>query len=156
MPDLFSLQGLANLGKYLSKWRREWQLCLDQLPTRNRDYPIGEMKPIGYIILQHRERQNRLVTAHRRWVDRIPKTYSESVLDEAHSNADNDFDPNLIGHVRNYQSMMALSHEARKPVFELRSADGVIGSHFKVVQEADETYAKLAQEIAKRIGMAFD
>jgi len=157
IPDLFSLQGLINVGKYLVEWRRDWQGGLERLGNTtigNAKYPKGKMQPIGYIILQHRERQSRFVASHQRWVDRIPETYATRVINQPYFQAQ--VDSNLIGQVRNYQSLMALSHEARKPVFELRSADGVVGSHFKVVQEADETYAKLAQEIAKRIGMAFD
>jgi cellulose biosynthesis protein BcsQ len=155
VPDLFSLQGLANVGKYLIQWRQDWQNGLDRADFKNTDYPKGEMQPLGYIILQHRERQNRFVASHQRWIDRVPKTYAQNVLSQ-HDVIIPEPDPSMIGQVRNYQSMMALSHEARKPIFELRPADGAIGSHIRVVQEAEETYSDLAQIVAHRIGMRFE
>jgi len=152
VPDLFSLQGLANVGEFLLRWRKQWQRGLEG--NTQSGYPIGKMEPVGYIILQHRERQSRLVAAHQRWADRIPETYTQKVLQSTAGNADPD--PNLIGHVRNYQSLMALSHEMRKPIFDLKPADGAIGSHNKVVQEAETTYYELAQVVAKRIGLHFN
>jgi chromosome partitioning protein len=157
VPDLFSLQGLINVGKYLIEWRKDWQNGLQRANEGNikiNEYPEGKMQPLGYILLQHRERQSRLVGAHQRWADRIPHVYTAQVLKS--NDQDQVPDPNMIGQVRNYQSMMALSHDARKPVFELRPADGAIGSHLRVVQEAYETYSKMADSIALRIGMKFD
>ena len=154
VPDLFSLQGLSNVGKFLVEWRKDWTNGLERANLQNNGYPTGKMEPIGYIILQHRERQSQLVASHQRWADRIPETYSRTVLGQ--ENGVHDPDPNLIGQVRNYQSLMALSHEARKPIFDLKPADGAIGSHNRVVQEAEATYYELAQVIATRIGLTFD
>jgi cellulose biosynthesis protein BcsQ len=154
VPDLFSLQGLKNVGKFLMEWRRKWQQALQQTDAETSPYPAGKMEPIGYIILQHRERQSRLVLAHQRWADRIPQTYSSSVLNQA-AGADADSDEHLIGRVRNYQSLMAFSHEARKPVFDLKPADGAIGAHGRVVQESEQTYYQISDVIAERIGMTF-
>lgn len=154
VPDLFSLQGLANVGKFLLDWRKDWQHGINRADTSNKGYPMGKMEPIGYIILQHRERQSRLVASHARWADRIPDAYATKVLRQSGEILTPDL--NLIGQVRNYQSLMALSHEARKPVFDLKPADGAIGSHFRVVQEAEKTYYELAQVVATRIGLSFD
>lgn len=155
IPDLFSLQGLSNVGRFLAEWRTDWANSLTKagLPNRS-DYPEGKMKPIGYIILQHRERQSRLVASHQRWAERIPETYANQV--RGPSNQDDSSYPDLIGQVRNYQSLMAFSHEARKPIFDLKPADGAIGAHTRVVQEAEETYYELSKEVAARVGMSFD
>jgi cellulose biosynthesis protein BcsQ len=154
VPDLFSLQGLSNVGRFLVEWRNDWRNGLARAHVQNGDYPPGNMHPLGYIILQHRERQSRLVASHQRWADRIPETYSKSVLGQA--NGTHQPDPNLIGQVRNYQSLMALSHEARKPIFDLKPADGAIGSHNRVVQESEATYDDLAHIVARKIGLHFE
>lgn len=156
VPDLFSLQGLKNVGKYLNQWRSDWQGALQKVQTPEK-YPTGQMQPLGYLILQHRERRSRFVAAHQNWVSRIPKTYRESILGENGDDiSDTEKDPNQIGLVRNYQSMMAMSHESRKPVFNLKPADGAIGSHLRVVRESEETYEQLAKTIAARIGITID
>jgi cellulose biosynthesis protein BcsQ len=156
VPDLFSLQGLTNVGKFLAEWRQDWKNGLERSTGdgNSGEYPSAQMQPIGYIILQHRERQSRLVASHQRWADQIPKTYARDVL--KHENGAYPSDPNQIGQVRNYQSLMALSHEARKPIWDLKPADGAIGSHNRVVQEAYSTYHELAGVIAEKIGLTFD
>jgi len=154
IPDLFSIQGLKNVGKYLVDWRKDWQQGLNNLKVAAEKYPTGKMQPIGYIILQHRERQSRLVAAHQRWAAKVPQTYIESVLGQSYEDTEND--PNMIGSIRNYQSMMALSHESRKPIFDLKPADGAIGSHVRVVKESEDTYRNLAIVIAERVGLSLD
>lgn len=50
VADLFSLQGLRNLGPTLREWRRAWQdLGLPSFPA-SIDAPGGAMQPIGYVV----------------------------------------------------------------------------------------------------------
>jgi chromosome partitioning protein len=60
-------------------------------------------------------------------------------------------DENCLATLKNYNSLMPLGQEARKPIFALKSADGAIGAHAGAVQEAFKDFAKLAREIAARI-----
>jgi hypothetical protein len=43
-----------------------------------------------------------------------------------------------------------MAQEARKPVFDLRAADGAIGAHAATVQEARSNFKDLALELARR------
>jgi chromosome partitioning protein len=80
--DLFSLQGLRNLGPTLRDWRRAWQdLGLPNVPATI-EAPGGEMRPIGYVVLQHAVRLDRPVKAYDRWLRRIPTDFHRSVLGE--------------------------------------------------------------------------
>ncbi|WP_205744342.1 AAA family ATPase [Dyella sp. M7H15-1] len=81
-PDLFSLQGLKNLGPTLREWRKGWQKRLFELPqAANIQAPSGQMAPGGYVVMQHGVRDSRPVKAYQRWLNRIPAVYRESVLD---------------------------------------------------------------------------
>ena len=82
-PDLYSIQGLRNLGPTLRRWRREWSERVQRNPVADLDVPGGEMMPIGYVVMQHAVRLNRPVKAYERWMDRIPDAYRSFVLDEA-------------------------------------------------------------------------
>ena len=42
-PDLFSLQGLSNLGPTLRRWRQEWQERLEKNPAADLKLPLGRM-----------------------------------------------------------------------------------------------------------------
>lgn len=43
-------------------------------------------------------------------------------------------DPNCIGLVRNYHSLIKMAQEARKPMFLLKPADGALGAHARLAQ----------------------
>src|SRR5205807_3363805 len=65
-PDLFSLQGLRNLGPTLRRWREEWKKRIEQNPDPELALPSGRVQPVGYIVLQHSGRLDRPVKAYDR------------------------------------------------------------------------------------------
>jgi chromosome partitioning protein len=147
VPDLFSLQGLKNLGPMIRKWRLEWAARLSHNPDPSLDLPAGQIQPVGYIIMQHAERLSRPVRAYERWANRIPEDYSREVLGQPPGT---DPDANLLARVKHYRSLMPMAQEARKPMFHLTSADGAIGAHTRAVAEARDNFAKLAAELLER------
>lgn len=152
--DLFSLQGLKNLGETLRKWKKDWRIARSQRDEDSKEFdlPEGNIQPLGYIVMQHAQRLDRPVKAYANWIQRIPEIYSRHVLNE--SPPTGEFDPHEVGLVRHYVSLMAMAHDARKPIFYLKPADGAVGSHVKLVQRAMDNFEQLALEIAKRIGLA--
>ena len=154
VPDLFSLQGLKNLGPTLKKWRSGWRRRLSQKPKSLKiPLPSGRMAPAGYVIMQHVERRRRPVKSYQKWVDRIPATYREYLLDQtAALKTDVVEDPNRIGLVRHYQSLMPMAQDARKPVFFLKPADGAIGAHAQSVSKCYNDFRRLTESILQRTG----
>lgn len=149
-PDLFSLQGLQNLGPTLRTWRSQWQDRINRNRLADLPLPSGEMRPEGYIILQHSARRNRPVKAYQRWADRIPAAYREYVLDEGPVEASFprvEEDPYCLALLKQFASLMPMAMEARKPVFLLRHADGAIGSHTLAVQHAYQTFERLTYRL---------
>ncbi len=150
-PGLFSLQGLRNLGPTLHTWRKSWRQRLDAKPDDlDIPMPTGAMKPAGYVVMQHVERKNRPVKAYQRWVSRIPQVYETSVLRSSHPTVSPELDPNRIGFIKNYQSLMPLAEDARKPIFKLTPADGAIGAHATAVSKCYLDFKNLAQKIVSR------
>jgi cellulose biosynthesis protein BcsQ len=150
-PDLFSLQGLRNLGPTLRRWRKEWQERLVKNPVGDLKLPTGRMHPVGYIVLQHSVRLDRPVQAYNRWIARIPQVYRDAVLGEP-ANGDITVidDPHCLALLKHYRSLMPLAQEARKPMFHLKPADGAIGAHLQAVQSAHRDFVALAHGIAER------
>jgi hypothetical protein len=154
-PDLFSLQGLRNLGPTLRAWRGEWAERLAKSPDPLLELPAGNMEPVGYVVLQHSVRLDRPVQAYDRWIARIPDVYHREVLGDHEGTAlpvADDFA--CLAQLKHYRSLMAMAHENRKPVFHLRAADGAIGSHAAAVRSAHSDFHALAEEIARRTGVA--
>ena len=147
-PDLFSTQGIRNLGPRLRRWRSDWKERLDKNPDPTLGLPSGAMRPAGYIVMQHSVRMDRPVKAYDRWIARIPQVYREYVLDEAGPDETSvRLDPNCLALMKHYRSLMPLAQEARKPIFHLRPADGAIGSHYQAVQSAHADFLLLADRI---------
>lgn len=150
-PDLFSLQGLKNLGPTVRRWREEWQERIPKNPASDLALPKGKMQPVGYVILQHGVRFDRPVKAFQRWIERIPHIYSAEVLQEPNETAlTPSTDPNRLALLKHYQSLMPMAQESHKPIFQLKPADGAIGAHIAAVKLVYWDFKDLAQKIAGR------
>jgi cellulose biosynthesis protein BcsQ len=152
--DLFSLQGLRNLGPTLRAWRAEWRKRLENWPNPAFALPAGAMQPRGYIVMQHVDRLSRPAKAYKKWVDRIPSTYRESVLGEPKTTQLTPTDTHCLARLKHYRSLMPMAQEVRKPIFHLTAADGAIGSHAYAVRDAWNDFKALAVAILDRIGQA--
>jgi chromosome partitioning protein len=152
-PDLFSLQGLKNLGPRLRQWREEWAERLGKNPVSGLVLPSGQMTPAGYIVMQYSVRLDRPTKAYDRWIGQIPQVYRKSVLNQRGTSRETIVeDRHCLALLKHYRSLMPLAQEARKPMFHLKPADGAIGAHMQAVQAAREDFAKLADNILKKTG----
>lgn len=154
--DLFSLQGLRNLGPTLREWRAGWKKRRDDWGVPEFALPPGDMVPVGYVAMRHGVRLTRPVKAYTRWLEQIPGEFRASVLGETLNFMpvpSIESDPYCLAMLKNYNSLMPLGQEARKPIFSLRSADGAIGAHANAVSSAYGDFKMLATEIAGRIGL---
>jgi chromosome partitioning protein len=149
--DLFSLQGLKNLGPTLRTWRNLWKKRLDNWTKPDFSLPVGLMKPLGYILQQHSVRLSRPVKAYDKWVNRMPQVYHKAVLETTTNASKPSEDKECLATLKHYRSLIPMGQEARKPIFHLTSADGAIGSHAQAAQEAFRDFKELAQKLLERI-----
>lgn len=154
-PDLFSLQGLRNLGPTLRRWREEWRERVGKNPLKDKlELPAGRMDPVGYIVMQHSVRFDRPVKAYDRWIARIPETYQNAVLDVPQATQITiQQDPHCLALLKHYRSLMPMAQDVRKPVFHLKPADGAIGAHVLAVQGAYRDFQQLARGLLERSQM---
>ncbi len=159
--DLFSLQGLQNLGPELRSWKSLWNKRLaNWKATEANNYPDfflpeGKMTPIGYLCQQPSIRLDRPVKAYDKWVNLMPKVYREHVLD-VYDQIIPSPDPKCLATIKHYRSLIPLGQEHRKPIFNLTPADGASGSHATAVQNAKGDFNALAVKIANRIGLKLE
>lgn len=153
--DLFSIQGLRNLGPTLKQWRAEWKVRTDAYGAAAEfPLPSGAMKSVGYVVQQAEVRLDRPVKAYTRWMDRIPGEYRSSGLSDAPPVDRIEDDPERLATVRHYRSLVAMAQEARKPVFLLRAADGALGGHATAVRSAYEDFRLFSNRLLSRIGLS--
>ncbi len=146
--DLFSLQGIKNIGITLSKWKREWNDRLTRKPSNlSIDIPGNNVKVAGYIVMQYSAFESRPVKSYLRWANRIPLVYSKHILNGGETIGSVDHDQNCIGLLKHYRSLAPMSMEVHKPMFLLKPADGAIGSHIYAVKQCYEDFKKLTENI---------
>jgi cellulose biosynthesis protein BcsQ len=150
--DLFSLQGLRNLGPTLRSWRSGWA-TRKSFPTvpQGLVMPGGDMSPLGYVLLNPSVRSNRPVKAYKKWAERIPQTYMEEVLGDSFVLG---IEQHQLAMIKHFKSLMPLAQDARKPMFFLKPADGAIGGHTNAVAECYEQFRQLAIRIAIECGVS--
>lgn len=151
--DLFSLQGLRNLGDRLTVWKTEWEDRQNRNKALDIALPNGSIKPLGYVVMQHGIKESRPVQSYLKWANRIPAVFEEYVLKTAVTAGKNvENDPNCLALLKHYHSLIPMAMEARKPIFLLKPADGAIGAHYQAVQRAYQDFKALTQNILSRIG----
>ena len=145
-PDLFSFQGLKNVGKFLNNWKKEWSERKKKGEEAKLDFslPEGGMQPVGYIMMRHSIRHNRPVKAYQKWMDKMPGAYEKYVLRENEMESqkkkpqnplltDLNFemeskkssvlenkDRRLLAHLKDYRSLMPMAQDKNKPMFSLK------------------------------------
>ena len=151
-PDLFSFQGLKNVGKFLNNWKKEWSERKKKGKEAKLDFslPEGRMQPVGYIMMRHSIRHNRPVQAYQKWMDKMPEAYKKYVLREMESEESSvleNKDRRLLAHLKDYRSLMPMAQDKNKPMFFLKPGDGAIGAHFQAVQGCYEDFETLTKKI---------
>ena len=151
--DLFSLQGLRNLGPTLQNWRTEWEKRINNWPEPQFPLPKGSMTPIGYVVQQHSVRLDRPVQAYDKWVNRMPEEYARNLLGKEQDSypLSPPEDTNRLATIKHYRSLIPMAQEARKPIFKLTPADGARGSHAAAATVAYTDFNDLAKEVLSRI-----
>lgn len=146
--DLFSLQGLKNLGNRLDNWHTEWEDRVNRNPEPLLNLPDGIMKPLGYVIMQHGIKESRPVKSYLKWANRIPQVFREFVLKQNDcQNITVDNDQYCIALLKHYHSLIPMAMEARKPIFLLKPSEGAIGAHLGAVKSAYTDFKLLTERI---------
>jgi len=142
---MYSTQALKNVGAALNRWRVEW--------SRSADADAGRaMTPCGYVITRRRPfnplRANLLP-------DPVPSMYRAFVLNEPlmETPLSADADHHCLGQLKHFPSLMSLALEARKPMFDLKPADGAIGAHTEAVFQCKNDFLGLATALAASVGL---
>lgn len=155
VPDLFSLQGLASVGPTLREWRRDWKgICELHLDDRRQQYlPIHHFQPIGYIVQQFMGRVDRMHRIHAHWAERIPSSFHKYILGESIPRFGLTLreDEQCLATINNVWSLASMAQLARKPIFELKQADGVGGGQLQIVTRCRFEFEELADRLLERL-----
>jgi cellulose biosynthesis protein BcsQ len=151
--DLFSLQGIKNLGTTLNHWKDQWRLRMELAPKQlNVRFPQNKSIPVGYIVMQYSAKESRPVKSYLKWANRIPRAFRDYVLGQSLVQNDSiiEDDPNCIALLKHFRSLAPMSMEAHKPIFLLKPGDGAIGAHMYAVRQSYEEFENVTNRIIER------
>jgi cellulose biosynthesis protein BcsQ len=152
--DLFSLQGLKNLGNQFGAWATEWQDRTSRNPEPSLLLPTGLIRPLGYVVMQHGIKESRPVKSYLKWLNRIPNVFREYVLKrKSIEGLTTTSDNYCLALLKHYHSLIPMAMEARKPIFLLKPSDGAIGAHLGAVRSSYDDFKKLTTDIIVSIDL---
>lgn len=159
--DVFSLMALENINLSLKKWKKGINEGLERYKEEeNEPYEAdsGEfawsLKFAGYVMQQYKAKVVRGEKIHVKAYEKISRQIPEKIKEEISSISDN-HDKNtddFIGEIENLHSLIPMSQTTNTPIFALKSKDGVVGAHFKKVQEAESVFETIANRFLENVG----
>lgn len=155
-PDLFSIRGTENLGNKLRTWRNEWDQCNKAWSGSGIQLPTGNPIFLGYVMQQHNVRSNETGMT-RGWSifgekvsDAIVKNIINkiSTINQVHDWGDGNWN---LGQIPNLHSLIPYSQNARKPVYDCTSRDGLTGAHITRAKETASNYTPIVNRLLQVI-----
>lgn len=151
-PDLFSIQGTENLGSKLVAWRRQWDQC-NYAWEGVLSIPRGAPTYLGYVVQMHNLRSSSpagMTAGWRIYGDELEAAVQENIvdrlapLDQVAGWEDGNY---KLGQIPNLHSLIPYSLDAKKPVFNCGSSDGLRGAHLARAKESGAYFEEIAETL---------
>ncbi len=156
--DIFSLRAIENIRTAMEAWRKHLangvklahdKDALAELPKTSMD-----IKFAGYVTQQYTAKttgtgEKRAVKAYEKIMRRVPSSIETNfvkVLQPKKKSLDY-----RLGSVPNLHSLVPMAQVARKPIFELKAKDGVVGAHFTKVKDSRDLFEEVAERFLANV-----
>lgn len=149
--DSFSTRAIYALGPVLRDWRNGWTLRTENRSDAACPVPQRPMRPLGYIVTHTGMRLTQPVRSYERWARLIRTEYHEAIVGDHLSPGPFDADPWCLGTLHDYAALAPLARDARKPMFQLKPADGAVGAHFEAVGRCRADFDALTMRFLSQI-----
>lgn len=156
--DIFSLRAMDNIAVSVQKWKQQLTAGLDQNDEHDELEivdPTWHLEFIGYVTQQYTAKRDstgtrRPVKAFENLMSEIPARIQRNFLAESRLA----LDQANLGTIPTLHSLIPMSQMSRKPIFELKAADGVVGAHFQKVREYFEVISEIGQRFLNNVEAA--
>ncbi|ATH99186.1 AAA family ATPase [Alcaligenes faecalis] len=147
--DIFSIRATENISTWLKDWKRRLDLQLSALPDAD-ETEISDLsfrlRLLGYVNQQYTAKRDasgerRAVKAYEKIMSEVPQAIEKTLLKDQAKPVGLNYQ---LGSIPNLHSLIPMSQNSRKPVFELKNADGIVGAHFTKVNESLELFTGIA------------
>jgi cellulose biosynthesis protein BcsQ len=148
--DIFSLRAIENITEAISQWKKKLAAGVKQVAKAELASVPGTSMDIrfaGYVTQQYTAKttgdgEKRAVKAYEKIMRRVPRQITSNFVKSLQPTKTSV--NYLLGTVPNLHSLVPMAQVARKPIFELKAKDGVVGAHFSKVKESRDLYEAVA------------
>jgi len=151
--DIFSVRAIDNISLSLSAWKKKLERALqdieDSIEELEIENPQWRLQFLGYLTQQYTAKTIRGKKQPVKAFDKIAKKIPLRIEKELISRFTNSPRPKSffdLGSIPTLHSLIPLAQTGHTPIFNLKSADGVVGAHFTKVRE----YGEVIQDIVER------
>jgi cellulose biosynthesis protein BcsQ len=161
-PDLFSIQGTENLGNKLVAWRKEWDQCNAAWAGEDLSIPSGRPNYLGYVVQMHNMRTTSEEGMTAGWgiygkqLESAIETNIVAKLTPYKQVIEWDDESYKLGQIPNLHSLIPYSLEAKKPVFDCGSSDGLRGAHLKRAIDSQLHFKQIVDTLENVAGWTVD
>jgi cellulose biosynthesis protein BcsQ len=147
--DIFSIRATENISAWLKEWKKRLDLHLQALSSPE-ETEVSDLEfrlsLLGYVNQQYTAKrdasgQRRAVKAYEKIMQDVPRAIENSLIDAQSIPRNVEY---KLGSIPNLHSLIPMSQNSRKPVFELKGSDGIVGAHFMKVKEAFDIFEGIA------------
>jgi cellulose biosynthesis protein BcsQ len=156
--DIFSLKAVENIRISIETWKKQLATALDNLQDKDA-LPEGisqemRIRFAGYVTQQYKARTDGLgglvaVKAYERIMKKVAPIIKTNFVDKLQP--DYSKLKYQLGTIPNLFSLIPMAQFARRPIFGLRSSDGVRGAHFSKVKESYDLFEGIADRFEKNL-----
>jgi cellulose biosynthesis protein BcsQ len=159
--DIFSLRGLQNIELAISTWKRGLERGLESYIEENGfkyhfddgvEPATPNIKFLGYVSQQYTAKtvngKKQPVNAYEKIIKKITPAINKHLVTPFNSGKKLEY---KLGEIPYLQSLVPMSQTASKPIFSLKSADGVVGAHFEKVKQFENIVSQIANNIELNI-----
>ncbi len=148
--DLFSIKGTENLGNKLVFWASEWEQIRNAYHESEIDIPNGKPQFLGYVLQQHNIRDNAagMTRGWQIFANQIQPTITTNIVNKLRPiNQVIIREDYNLGQIPNLHSLIPYSLNARKPVFDCTSREGLNGAHITAARESVNHFTDIVNTI---------
>lgn len=165
-PDVFSLYGIANIGRALSRWKAEFETMYQLLSDSKRsDFPNSFVRFLGFTIYNARKYSGQneldLASAHYNYAQKIPKTIQEYINPSIRDHLVESQLKEPIGGtgiMHSHSTLPNMAQKYREPMWSVPSCEFLEQSDFPTIrgnraryEATQDLYHGFAKEVLKRL-----
>jgi len=128
LPDMFSLYGIKNIGKALTKWQRDFSTCFSIIsPEKRTAFPPKTVRFLGYTIYNAKKRsdkldQSGLAKAHHNYARQIPDAIKKHIAEDVRKHLSEKMVETPIGEsavLHGHNTLTNMAQKYKKPMWKL-------------------------------------